>query len=86
MASGETIRWSYECSPLLGIFLCVKNAEPCWRLVKLSQSFSDIFHNSFMWHKIVAKIQILLINVFVMANVESGLEFTIQIIQQKAKF
>ena len=45
MASGETIRWSYECSPLLStIFVCVKNAEPCWRLGKLSQSFSDIFH------------------------------------------
>ena len=52
MASGETIRWSYECSPLLGIFLCVKNAEPCWRLDKLSQSFSAIFHNSFTLHKI----------------------------------
>ena len=26
MASGETIRQSYECSPLLDIFLCVKNA------------------------------------------------------------
>ena len=29
MASGETIRRSYECSPLLGIFFCVKNAEAC---------------------------------------------------------
>ena len=24
MASGEMIRWSYECSPLLGTFLCKK--------------------------------------------------------------
>ena len=53
MASGETIHRSYECLPLLGIFLGVINAERCWRLVKLSQSFSDIFHNSFTWHKIV---------------------------------
>ena len=29
MGSGETIRQSYECSPLLGIVLCVKNAKPC---------------------------------------------------------
>ena len=49
MASGETIRWSYECLPLLGIFFCVKNAEACWQLVKLSKSFSDIFHNSFTY-------------------------------------
>ena len=36
-----------------GNFLCVKNAKPCWQLVKLGQSFSDVFHNSFTWHKIV---------------------------------
>ena len=53
MASGERICWSYERSPLLGIFFCEKNTEPCWRLVKLSQSFSDTFHNSFTWHKII---------------------------------
>ena len=29
MASGETNRQSYECSPLLVIFFCVKNAERC---------------------------------------------------------
>ena len=28
MASGEKNRRSYECSPLLGIFLCVINAKP----------------------------------------------------------
>ena len=43
MASGETIRQSYECSPFLGTFLCVKYAELCWRLVKLSQSFLIYF-------------------------------------------
>ena len=53
LASGETIHWSYECWPLLGIFLCVKNAEPCWRLVKLSQSFFDIVHNSLNLQKVV---------------------------------
>ena len=53
MASGETICPSYECLLLLGIFLCLKNAEPCWSLVKLSQSFSDIFHNSFNWQKLL---------------------------------
>ena len=53
MASGETSRWSYECLPLLGIFLCVKNPKTSWPLVKLSQSFSDMFHNSFTLHKIV---------------------------------
>ena len=47
MASGETICQSFECLPLLYIFLCVKNAETCCRLVKLSQSVSDIFNNSF---------------------------------------
>ena len=49
-------RWlcqSYKCFLLLGIFLCVKNTKPCWRLVKLSKYFFDIFHNSYTWHKIV---------------------------------
>jgi hypothetical protein len=48
MVSEETIRRSYECSPLLGILLCVKNANKNRQLDKLSQSFSDIFHNSFI--------------------------------------
>ena len=49
----ETICRSYNCSPLLRTFLCVTNAELCWGLDKLSQSFFDIFHNSFTWHKII---------------------------------
>ena len=32
----------YECSPLLGILLCVKSAEKNRQLDKLSQSFSDV--------------------------------------------
>jgi hypothetical protein len=47
MASRETIPLSHECSPLLGGFFCVKNDNKNCLLDKLSQSFSDIFHNSF---------------------------------------
>ena len=34
-----------------GCFLCVKNANKNRWLDKLSQSFSDIFHNCFTWQK-----------------------------------
>ena len=82
MASGETICQSYECLPLLGFFLCVKNAEPCWRLVQLGQSFSDIFHNFVTWQKMAKSIVKIApdINEYV-KNV-----FTIQTIQYIAKF
>ena len=40
MSSGETNRWSYECSPILSIFLCVKKH---WQFVKLNQYFSFYF-------------------------------------------
>ena len=52
MASQEKNYLFYECSPLLGILLCVKNANKNGQLDKLSQSFSDIFHNSFTGQKI----------------------------------
>ena len=41
MASGETIRRSYECSPLLGIFLFVKNAVTGWRATDLFLNTSE---------------------------------------------
>ena len=31
------------------VFLCIKNDNKNGQLAKLSQSFSDIFHNSFSW-------------------------------------
>ena len=43
---------SWMLAPL-GCFLCVKNDNKNRRLDKLSQSFSDIFHNSFTWQNIV---------------------------------
>ena len=34
-----------------GCFLCIRKANKNRRLDKLSQSFSDIFYNSFTWQK-----------------------------------
>ena len=80
MTSEEMIHRSYECSPLLGIFSCVKNAKPC--LDKLSQSFSDIFHNSFNCIKLSKSLlKGLRIIIEYLINV-----FTIEIIQHEAKF
>ena len=65
-----------------GCFLCVKNANKNCRLDKLSQSFSDIFHNSFTWQKMAKSI------VRIAPDIDEYLKnvFTIQIIQVIAKF
>ena len=42
MASGETIRQSYECSPLLSLFVCVKNDSSRTDFFsKKSKAFND---------------------------------------------
>ena len=66
----------------LGCFLCVKNNNKNGWLDKLSQSFSDVFHNSFTWQKMAnSSIEIAPdINEY-LSNV-----LTIQTVQYKAKF
>ena len=46
---------SWMLAPL-GCFSCVKNDNKNHPLDKLSQSFSDIFHNSFSWQKMAKSI------------------------------
>ena len=66
----------------LGCFLCVKNDNKNCRLDKLSQSFSDIFHNSFASQKMAKSI------IKIAPDINEYLRnvFTLQTIQYIAKF
>ena len=78
---GKYFLISWMLAPL-GCFLCVKSNNKNHLLDKLSQSFSDIFHNSFTWQKMAKSI------VKIAPDINEYLRnvFTIQTIQYIAKF
>ena len=82
MASRETIPWSHESSPLLVVFCEQKNNNKNGQLDKLSQSFSDVFHNSFTWQKMAKSI----VNIAPDINEYLRNVITVQAIQYIAKF
>ena len=65
-----------------GCFLCVKNTNKGCLLDKLSQSFSDTFHNPFTWQKIIKSI----IKIAPDINKDLRNVFTVQTIQDISKF
>ena len=79
MSSQVTIPSFYECSPLLGVFLCVKNANKICRLGELSQSFLIYFTIILIDKKSI-------VNIVPDINKHLIIVFTIQTIQDIATF